>query len=61
MLLTNRNVEERWLLPTAWEQPKSSTAGTAREKSNINNNLRKVQLGHRGGVNTHFGALLCTM
>ena len=22
---TNRNVEERWLLPTAWEQPKSST------------------------------------
>ena len=33
-------------------------AGTAREKSNINNNLRKVQLGNRGGVNTHFGALL---
>ena len=33
-------------------------AGTGREKSNINNNLRKVQLGNRGGVNTHFGALL---
>ena len=32
-----------------------------REKSNINNNLRKVQLGNRGGVNTHFGALLRTM
>ena len=25
-------------------------AGTAREKSNINNNLRKVQLGNRGGL-----------
>ena len=36
-------------------------AGTAREKSSINNNLRKVQLGNRGGVNTHFGALLRTM
>ena len=36
-------------------------AGTAREKSNINNNLRKVQLGNRGGVNTHFGALLRIM
>ena len=22
---TNRNVKQRWLLPTAWEQPKSST------------------------------------
>ena len=32
-------------------------AGTAREKSSINNNLRKVQLGNRGGVKTHFGAL----
>lgn len=31
-------------------------AGMAREKSNINNNLRKVQLGNRGGVNTHFEA-----
>ena len=36
-------------------------AGTAREKSNINNNLRKVQLSNRGGVNTHFGALLRTI
>ena len=36
-------------------------AGTAREKSSINNNLRKVQLGNRGGVNTHFGALLRIM
>ena len=36
-------------------------AGTVREKSSINNNLRKVQLGNRGGVNTHFGALLRIM
>ena len=36
-------------------------AGTAREKSSINNNLWKVQLGNWGGVNTHFGALLRIM
>ena len=36
-------------------------AGKAREKSNINNNIRKVQLGNRGGGNTHFGASLRTM
>ena len=36
-------------------------AGMPREKSNINNNLRKVQLGNRGGGNTHFGASLRTM
>ena len=36
-------------------------ASTAWEKSNINNNLRKVQLGNRGGGNTHFGASLRTM
>ena len=36
-------------------------AGKAREKSNINNNIRKVQLGNRGGGNSHFGASLRTM
>ena len=36
-------------------------AGNAREKSNINNNIRKVQLGNRGGGSTHFGASLRTM
>ena len=36
-------------------------AGTAREKSNINNNIRKVQLGNRGGGNTHFGSSLRSM
>ena len=36
-------------------------AGTALEKSNIDNNLRKMQLGNNSGVNTHFGALLRTM
>ena len=35
--------------------------GAAREKSNVNNNLRKVQLGNRDGSNIHVRASLRTM
>ena len=54
-----------WLCSTSlfqWSPPvHKERAGTAREKSNINNNLRIVQLSNRGGVITHFGALLHSM
>ena len=54
-----------WLCSTSlfqWSPPvHKERAGTAREKSNINNNPRIVQLSNRGGVITHFGALLHSM